>query len=386
LKKEIYIIYTMQIFKKRLSVHRTSRNLRSLWDEYALQITAEGREGDSSRLLALSSFMDNIFDVGQPLEPTSLGLAFNFDDTAVVITGLLDVARRASIQLLTEECREEVDRTTLAEALRKALMVAKLCLKKCANREKINQVPHIVSLILACLENVASNADKVLSLQILGLLLQYEESQRELRRLGGLRLLAALARGEPALGQQLVLTLRLCLTPASAPSRQGGSIASHRSTSSDKSSRATTMGSCHQHSSSDHLHSVHTLESSESGGGGGSAQEAAAGSGSPLPLPLPASWPPLRPAAPLLCPPSGGLLPDLLPPPGTAHPSASLAAKGVNMAVNVVNEILRCNIFSHEYHYFSPLAANYHNHCYIIIFLPIFIHHNTLCVTLCHLF
>ena len=254
----------MQIFKKRLSVHRTSRNLRSLWDEYALQITAEGgQERDSSRLLALSSFMDNIFDVGQPLplEPTALGLTFNFDDTAVVITGLLNVARRASIQLLSEEIPYkggDVDRTTLAEALRKALMVARLCLKKCANRENINQVPHIVSLILAILENVASIDDKILSLQILGYILQYEESKLELCRLGGLKLLCSLGASgassdlgnEPAckaLHQQIVTTLRLCLTPS--PEAYAGS-SSHLAPQFQSLKRSTSLNKSHSRSTS----------------------------------------------------------------------------------------------------------------------------------------
>ena len=65
-------------------------------------------------------------------------------------------------------------------------MVAKLCLRRCPQRESMkNRVPHIVSLILALLENVPSSEDKVLVLQILGYILPYEESKLELCRLVG---------------------------------------------------------------------------------------------------------------------------------------------------------------------------------------------------------
>mmetsp|Transcript_22021 Transcript_22021/g.37276 ORF Transcript_22021/g.37276 Transcript_22021/m.37276 type:complete len:3228 (-) Transcript_22021:12-9695(-) len=343
----------MQIFKKRMSVHRTSRNLRSLWDEYALQITAEGLERDSSRLLALSSFMESVFDVGQPLEPTSLE-NFNFDDTTVVITGLLNMARRASIQLLTDEsCKEEVDRATLAEALRKALLVARLCLKKCPDRDNINQVPHIVSLVLAVLENVASPDDKILSLQILGYILQYEESKLELRRLGGLRLLCSLAPA-PELRRQIVATLRLYLTPSctsytGAAGLVSSSMDDRNSKSLPQSRSTATMESCHNYSSADLLQTTSdsfSQHGSSHSGGGSSCQKLDCGSS------LPTTWPPLQPPTIF----SVGFGHDSrdtpqtehLPAGGTGqgahsphHPSASLAAKGVNMAVNAVNEILR---------------------------------------------
>lgn len=346
-------------------MHRTSRNLRSLWDEYALQITAEGRERDSSRLLALTSFMESIFDVGQPLELSSLG-TFNFDDTAVVITGLLNVARRASIQLLTEDMyKEEVDRSTLAEALKKALVVAKLCLKKCFNLEQINRIPHIVSLVLAILENVASTDDKILSLQIMGYLLRYEDSRQELRRLGGLELLCSLAPVPvPELRRQIVATLRLCFSrpvaaaSASSHNRMGAAVAaaSVGGTASGElaQSPAAVEPTCPPRSSVDYS----SLDSDE--------HQALPSSSSSLVGGGVSSWPPLLPPPPLSS--SAALLgaaagagagggsrcnshsqdaaqprTTALPPrTTTTHPSASLAAKGVNMAVNVVNEILRC--------------------------------------------
>lgn len=353
----------MQIFKKRMSVHRTSRNLRSLWDEYALQITAEGRERDASRLLALSSFMESIFDVGQPLEPTSLG-NFDFDDTVVVITGLLNVARRASIQLLTDDsCKEGVDRATLAEALRKALTVARLCLKKCPNRENINEVPHIVSLVLSILENVANIDDKILSMQILGYILQFEESKLELQRLGGLQLLCSLGLTcLPDLRRQIVSTLRLYLAPSAGTSgvaivtAAGRGSSSFSSLSSERkvhpphslphSQSTATMESCHNYSSTDLLKECSDVQS----------QHESSLSGDSL---MSAAWPPLPPRNKLSIflaghverdsrdqsqdappPQSEELLPHETDP--TAHPSASLAAKGVNMAVNAVHEILRC--------------------------------------------
>lgn len=358
----------MQIFKKRLSVHRTSRNLRSLWDEYALEITAEGRERESSRLLALSSFMDSVFDAGQPLQQNSL--PFNIDDTVVVVTGLLNVARRASLQLLTNSedssTMEEVDRATLAKALSKALTVAKLCLREDLN----HQVPHIVSLVLAILESVTSIDDKVLSLQILGRVLRSEESRRELSRLRGLRLVESMASLQiPVLDRQIVLILHLCLTPPSSSLEQRTSFyASQQQTLSTNSertrlSRSATMDSCHHHSSADFqsvgsydLHSLHTGSSSDLGeteGVGclaqtlGQEQGLAKEAQGPIP-----SWPPLSPLHPFpIERPGHNILTDSgAPLSGEVHyPSASLAAKGVNMAVNVVNEVLRCVLSELKY-------------------------------------
>ena len=325
-----------------------------------MQITAEGKERDSSRILALSSFMENIFDVGQPLESLTLGEAFNFDDTEVVITGLLNVARRVSIQLLTEEAqKEDVDRVTLAEALRKALMVAKLCLKECANRDNINQVPHTVSLILSILENVANFDDKVLALQILDYVLQYNESKLELCRLGGLKQLCSL--GSIALGhsilfrQQIVLTLTLCLATNCGDSQQSDYYLSRNNSACSDNTSFHGGEYCHAKNGVGDLSQMsgfHTLASKSSESGHGcsfrdeenAAQHQQNASGTQN-----SSWPPLpkrqtshrgESAVITNCThikheiglPSGNV---------AHHPSASLVAKGVNMAVNAVTDVLK---------------------------------------------
>lgn len=99
-------------------------------------------ELDSVRLRTLSSFMENILDADTNL-PTVMEQLF--DELSVIITGLLDVAHRSALQLsqLDREI-DPLDKTTLAEAMRKSLIVAELILREKNNCAQLVNVPEIV--------------------------------------------------------------------------------------------------------------------------------------------------------------------------------------------------------------------------------------------------
>ena len=153
------IFTLMQIIKKRLSIHRSGRILRNLWTEYLKvlrflnilpytclifsgQMSETCSELNSVRLRALSSFMENILEADTPLPVVMDELV---DELSVIITGLLDVAHRSALQLSeSDHDMDPLDKRTLAEAMRKSLLVAELILREKKNRDQMVNVPEIV--------------------------------------------------------------------------------------------------------------------------------------------------------------------------------------------------------------------------------------------------
>jgi hypothetical protein len=76
-------------------------------------------------------FMENILD--SDFQSVTSSTSELFDDVSIIITGLLDVVQRSTIELQ----KVDYDSTTLNEALRKALSVAELLCREKKNRKKI---------------------------------------------------------------------------------------------------------------------------------------------------------------------------------------------------------------------------------------------------------
>lgn len=89
--------------------------------------------------------MENILDADAQL-PTIMDELF--EDISVIITGLLDVAQRSALQLREQwNSLDTSERSTLGDALRKALLVGELCLREEKNREQIVSAHGIVRYI-----------------------------------------------------------------------------------------------------------------------------------------------------------------------------------------------------------------------------------------------
>lgn len=147
----------MHLIRKRLALHRTSHRLRTLWAEY-VKVSESSYTFDAVKLRALSSFMENILDSDVQLPSVMDEL---FDDASVIVTGLLDVVQKLSVQMLTDENGEleQSDFQFLGEAVRKTLLVGELYLHEEKNRVKMKSVPNIIRFAPSSLHRSRCRSD-----------------------------------------------------------------------------------------------------------------------------------------------------------------------------------------------------------------------------------
>ncbi len=124
-----------------------------------MNVSESYKDLDADRISKLTSFVENILEHSDmsTYVPAAVQMDQYFEDVAVIITGLLDVAQQIlrSIKYANNpqavadgynkyEVLDSNDMLALTEAMRKSLQVTELCLRQESSRIHIKYVPNMI--------------------------------------------------------------------------------------------------------------------------------------------------------------------------------------------------------------------------------------------------